>query len=68
MSYIIYCSEHGKSAFCYVNSDGTHIDSELCCCYGTSSVNCPVEGHSQSAKRRQAEKERKLREMLKGIN
>lgn len=46
---VIPCTEHGTSAWCYVQEDGSHIDSDQCRCYLLPSAYCPVDAHRTSA-------------------
>jgi hypothetical protein len=51
---MIPCTLHGPSAWCYVQRDGSHVDSERCVCGRRTSVNCPVDAHRFEAQERQA--------------
>lgn len=53
------CKNHGPSAWCYVNPDGSHVDSESCRCFATKSMDCPVKEHSSEAKQRETERRQK---------
>lgn len=42
---LIPCTEHGESSWCYIQDDGSHIDSEECRCFVHHSADCPVDEH-----------------------
>lgn len=47
-SRVISCAEHGTSAWCYIQDDGSHIDSDQCRCCLMPSEHCPVDVHRAS--------------------
>jgi hypothetical protein len=49
MSALIACDDHGESAWCYVDSAGTHLDSEECICFSRPLAFCPVLEHRDLA-------------------
>lgn len=46
---VMRCAEHGKSAFCWVQDDGKHVDDSLCRCLTGSPARCPVDVHRRDA-------------------
>ncbi|MBX5444534.1 hypothetical protein [Sphaerobacter sp.] len=46
---VVPCAEHGTSAWCYIQEDGSHIDSDQCCCNLMPSAYCPVDAHRATA-------------------
>lgn len=46
---IIPCAKHGPSDWCYVQHDGSHIDSHQCRCFLIPSEYCPVDVHREAA-------------------
>jgi hypothetical protein len=56
---MIPCTEHGESAWCYVQKDGSHIDSEACRCFMQPSSLCPVDAHRDEAAQKEKEQKEK---------
>lgn len=48
-SRVIFCLQHGTSDWCYVQRDGSHIDSDRCRCFLMLSAFCPVDAHREVA-------------------
>ena len=46
---MIPCAEHGRSAWCYIQDDHSHMDSERCHCLRTGRADCPVDAHRSQA-------------------
>ena len=40
---MVPCDEHGETAWCYIQDDQSHIDSECCPCLRTYRSDCPVD-------------------------
>lgn len=49
---MVPCTEHGESAWCYVQGWGEHVDSEECVCLLSPSTSCPVDAHCHEAESR----------------
>lgn len=46
---LVSCSEHGNSSWCYVDTNGSHVDFEQCLCLWEPYRECPVEAHARAA-------------------
>ncbi len=46
---IVRCTRHGQFPFCWVQSDGEHINDSRCRCLSDSPVSCPVDVHREDA-------------------
>lgn len=46
---VMSCSRHGTSAWCYIQHDGSHIDSDRCRCLLKPNPFCPVDSHREAA-------------------
>jgi hypothetical protein len=46
---LVPCHKHGPSLWCYVQSDGSHLDLEACLCLSYPSRSCPVDAHRAAA-------------------
>ncbi len=46
---IVRCTRHGESPFCWVQSNGQHIDDSHCQCLTDSPASCPVDLHRRDA-------------------
>ena len=42
---IIPCDLDGETAWCYVQSDGAHLDKSNCSCLTIPSERCPIDKH-----------------------
>ncbi len=47
---IVRCTRHGESPFCWVQSNGQHIDDSHCQCLTDSPASCPVDVHRKDAR------------------
>lgn len=50
-SHVVSCAEHGPSAWCYVQDDGSHVDSDRCRCFLIHDPSCPVDAHREATVR-----------------
>jgi hypothetical protein len=46
---VVPCSNHGTSAWCYVQFDGSHMDSDRCRCLLQPRADCPIDVHQAAA-------------------
>ena len=46
---MIPCTDHGPSAWCYIQDDQSHVDSEHCHCLWTGRADCAVDAHRGQA-------------------
>ena len=54
---MIPCNKHGQSNWCYIQDDGSHIDSERCDCFNEPSEDCPIDEHKHQAENKRINKE-----------
>jgi hypothetical protein len=48
-SDIVRCTQHGSSPFCWIQSNGEHINDSRCHCLSSSPASCPVDAHRREA-------------------
>lgn len=47
---VVRRTRHGESPFCWVQSNGEHIDDSRCQCLSHSPARCPVDRHLKDAR------------------